>query len=328
MKSWCLCLFGLMTAHLALGMMGEGLMWSPTANEYQPAAKVIAEHGLLPVQLMPKVARRWRFGCLCCCALTPWRSLWQEGLALINGTQFICALTAEAIARADVLSKQADIIAAVTMEAVRATPTPFVEKVHTVRNQVWHTVCVHDCGWMGGRWAWFVSALRLFVLFWFEVASLCLHGSRLSLIHSLVCVSCYVRSQTGQMESATRLRAVLHSVGHPSNIFTHYPHSVQDAYSLRCVPQVHGIVHDTVQFVKRIISRELNAATDNPMVFAEDDEVVSAGNFHGEYPAKAADYLAVGISELASISERRLERLVNHHLSGPRLKPDSTGVST
>lgn len=88
------------------------------------------------------------------------------------------------------------------------------------------------------------------------------------------------------MESALRLRAVLHSEAQPSDIFLHYPHSVQDAYSLRCVPQVHGIVHDTVQFVKRIISRELNAATDNPMVFAEDDTVVSAGNFHGEYPAK------------------------------------------
>ncbi len=125
--------------------------------------------------------------------------------------------------------------------------------------------------------------------------------------------------------------------------------------------QVHGIVHDTVSFVKKIISRELNAATDNPMVFAEDDAVISAGNFHGEYPAKvrewglgaggsdttsplprrcnkscpcasagpfglqAADFLAIGISELASISERRIERLVNHHLSGPRLKPDSSG---
>ncbi len=68
------------------------------------------------------------------------------------------------------------------------------------------------------------------------------------------------------MESATRLRAVLHSAAQPSEIFLHFPHSVQDAYSLRCVPQVHGIVHDTVQFVKRIIYRELNAATGNPMV--------------------------------------------------------------
>ena len=68
------------------------------------------------------------------------------------------------------------------------------------------------------------------------------------------------------MESATRLRAVLHSPAHPSGIFMAFPHSVQDAYSLRCVPQVHGIVHDTVAFVKRIIYRELNAATDNPMV--------------------------------------------------------------
>jgi hypothetical protein len=94
-------------------------------------------------------------------------------------------------------------------------------------------------------------------------------------------------TQTGQLDSATRLRAVLHSESQPSGIFRHFPHSVQDAYSLRCVPQVHGIVHDTVTFVKNLLSRELNAATDNPMVFREDDAVISAGNFHGEYPAKA-----------------------------------------
>ena len=82
------------------------------------------------------------------------------------------------------------------------------------------------------------------------------------------------------------------------------------------MPQVHGIVHDTVAFVKSIIGNELNAATDNPLVFADRGEIISGGNFHGEYPAKALDYLAIGIHELAQISERRLERLMNPHLSG------------
>jgi len=90
---------------------------------------------------------------------------------------------------------------------------------------------------------------------------------------------------------------------------------VQDAYSLRCTPQVHGIVYETVEFVKGIIEREMNSATDNPMVFAGTGLILSGGNFHGEYPAKALDYLAIGIHELANISERRIDRLLNPSLS-------------
>ncbi|KAK3760246.1 hypothetical protein RRG08_006414, partial [Elysia crispata] len=86
---------------------------------------------------------------------------------------------------------------------------------------------------------------------------------------------------------------------------------VQDAYTLRCCPQVHGVVTDTLDFVRTIISTELNSATDNPMVFADMAEIVSGGNFHGEYPAKALDYLAIAVHELANMSERRVERLVN-----------------
>lgn len=80
---------------------------------------------------------------------------------------------------------------------------------------------------------------------------------------------------------------------------------VQDAYTLRCVPQVHGIVHDTISFARSIITVEMNAATDNPLVFAERGETVSGGNFHGEYPAKVLDYLAIAVHELAQMSERR-----------------------
>ena len=90
---------------------------------------------------------------------------------------------------------------------------------------------------------------------------------------------------------------------------------VQDGYSLRCVPQVHGVVHDTLKFVRSIIEREMNAATDNPLVFCGEDPydkdqfsgidgfTISGGNFHGEYPAKALDFLCIAIHEISSISE-------------------------
>ncbi|XP_030587520.1 histidine ammonia-lyase isoform X2 [Archocentrus centrarchus] len=90
---------------------------------------------------------------------------------------------------------------------------------------------------------------------------------------------------------------------------------VQDAYTMRCCPQVHGVANDTIAFVQNIINTEINSATDNPMVFAERGETISGGNFHGEYPAKALDFLAIAVHELASISERRIERLCNPSLS-------------
>ena len=78
---------------------------------------------------------------------------------------------------------------------------------------------------------------------------------------------------------------------------------------------VHGIVKDTVDFADRILTTELNSATDNPMVFYKQDKMVSCGNFHGEYPAKVLDFLAIGVAELGNISERRMARLINNHLS-------------
>jgi histidine ammonia-lyase len=91
---------------------------------------------------------------------------------------------------------------------------------------------------------------------------------------------------------------------------------VQDAYSLRCIPQVHGAVRDVAAHVRRVLEVELNSATDNPLVFPDTGEVISGGNFHGEPVALALDYLAIAVAELASISERRIERLVNPDLSG------------
>lgn len=220
-------------AHMALGMMGEGKMWSPKSG-WAEAKFVLESHNLTPIKLKPK-----------------------EGLALINGTQLITSLGCEALERADAIARQADVVAAFTLEVLKGTTRAFDSKVHEVR------------------------------------------------------------PHKGQILVASRLRALLHSDTYPSEVSEshRFCNRVQDAYTLRCCPQVHGIVNDTLQFVRNVLTTEINSATDNPMVFAENAEIVSAGNFHGEYPAKALDYLAIGIHELASMSERRIERLVNPALS-------------
>lgn len=118
------------------------------------------------------------------------------------------------------------------------------------------------------------------------------------------------RPHPGQVAVATHLRELL---GERSAISDSHQdcHRVQDAYSLRCIPQVHGVTRDALQFAGAILERELNAATDNPMIFSDTQESRSGGNFHGQYPAFACDVLAIAAADLASISERRQERLVN-----------------
>uniref|UniRef100_A0A8B9PC58 Histidine ammonia-lyase n=1 Tax=Apteryx owenii TaxID=8824 RepID=A0A8B9PC58_APTOW len=188
-------------SHLALGLIGEGKMWSPKSG-WADAKYVLEAHGLKPITLKPK-----------------------EGLALINGTQMITSLGCEAVERASAIARQADIVAALTLEVLKGTTRAFDTESHRFCDRV------------------------------------------------------------------------------------------QDAYTMRCCPQVHGVVNDTITFVKDIMMTEINSATDNPMVFAQRAETISGGNFHGEYPAKALDYLAIGVHELAAISERRIERLCNPSLS-------------
>ncbi|XP_019400620.1 PREDICTED: histidine ammonia-lyase isoform X1 [Crocodylus porosus] len=220
-------------SHLALGLIGEGKMWSPKSG-WADAKYVLEAHSLKPITLKPK-----------------------EGLALINGTQMITSLGCEAVERASAIARQADIVAALTLEVLKGTTKAFDTDIHSVR------------------------------------------------------------PHRGQMEVAFRFRSLLDSDHHPSEIAEshRFCDRVQDAYTLRCCPQVHGVVNDTIAFVKDIITTEINSATDNPMVFAERGETISGGNFHGEYPAKALDYLAIGVHELAAISERRIERLCNPSLS-------------
>jgi histidine ammonia-lyase len=103
--------------------------------------------------------------------------------------------------------------------------------------------------------------------------------------------------------------------------------TVQDAYSLRCIPQVHGASRDAVQYVTNAVSIEINSATDNPLIFADSGELIEGGNFHGQPMALAADFLGIALAEFASISERRIERMVNGKLSGlPRFLTSKGGL--
>lgn len=121
-----------------------------------------------------------------------------------------------------------------------------------------------------------------------------------------------LRGHAGQIACAENLRKLL-SGSRLSNECL--PGKVQDAYSIRCIPQIHGASRDAIQYVQNAVSREINAVTDNPILFPEDGDVVSCGNFHGQPMALAFDFLAIALAELANVSERRTERLVNPYLN-------------
>src|SRR5262249_11739893 len=123
-----------------------------------------------------------------------------------------------------------------------------------------------------------------------------------------------VRGHPGQIASAANLRRLLAD----SEVMASHADcgKVQDAYSMRCMPQVHGTLRDALRFVTELVERELNAATDNPLVFADTGEVISGGNFHAQPIALASDLLCAAVADLSSISERRVENLVNPDLSG------------
>jgi histidine ammonia-lyase len=214
-------------AHLALPLIGEGRVWDGDAR--RPAGPMLAAAGLAPVRLGAK-----------------------DGLALINGTQFMQAYATEAAIRAERLAGTADVIAAMSIEAARGSARPFDERVHAVRPHPGH-----------GRVASNIRGL--------------LEGSEILPSHA----DC---------------------------------DRVQDPYSLRCVPQVHGASRDALRWVRGVVETEINSVTDNPLVFADDSgapDLVSAGNFHGQPLAIALDTLAIALAEWASISERRTYLLLD-----------------
>lgn len=120
------------------------------------------------------------------------------------------------------------------------------------------------------------------------------------------------RGHQGQIDTARNMRKLLKGSKNVRNV---NPNKVQDPYSLRCVPQVHGASRDAIKYVYDAVSREINAVTDNPLIFPDQDEVISGGNFHGQPMALAFDFLKLATAELANISERRSERLINPQLS-------------
>eukprot|EP01028_Stygiella_incarcerata_P003918 TRINITY_DN181_c0_g1_i8.p1 TRINITY_DN181_c0_g1~~TRINITY_DN181_c0_g1_i8.p1 ORF type:complete len:531 (+),score=144.93 TRINITY_DN181_c0_g1_i8:1446-3038(+) len=235
-------------SHVALGAIGEGQMWDPEEKKFGDAGEILKKYSINPVVLQSK-----------------------EGLALINGTQFMTSLGAEALYRAEQISRQADVIACLTHEVLRGIIRAYDPRVHLARGQVGQI----------------------------ETAS--------RLVSLLLCEDDPKAKEHGApLGDGTR---VFRSEVSMSALEVR-PMDVQDAYSLRCIPQVHGVVRDTLKFVRSLLEKEMNAATDNPMIFPPDD-VISGGNFHGEYPAKACDILGLTVSELATISERRINRMVH-----------------
>ena len=171
----------------------------------------------------------------------------KEGLALLNGTQFMSAYAIWNILKAQRLSKQADMVLSLSLDAFDGRIEPFFESLHKVR------------------------------------------------------------PHKGQLETAAAVRKYTDG----SDIIKRHKEHVQDPYSFRCAPQVHGAAKDTIRYVASVIETEINSTTDNPIVLPDEDLVISGGHFHGEPLAMVLDFLAIAVAELGSISERRCYQLID-----------------
>jgi histidine ammonia-lyase len=216
-------------AHLALALVGEGEC--VFGGHRLPGREALRAAGLAPLVLEPK-----------------------EGLALVNGTQLTTAVGALAAAEAQRLARSADVVGALSLDALEGTDVAFDPRIHAAR------------------------------------------------------------PHPGQAASARNLKRLL--AGSAVRESHRDCGRVQDAYSLRCMPQVHGAARDALAYVASAHVVEMNSATDNPMVFADTGEILSGGNFHAQPVALAADLMAMAAAQLGAISERRTERLVNPALSG------------
>lgn len=209
-------------AHMSLPLLGLGEV--EYGGAVRPAADVLAEMGWKPIELKSK-----------------------EGLALLNGTQFMSAYGVWSLIRARRLSAWADRIGAMSLDAFDGRIEPFCDEVHLIR------------------------------------------------------------PRKGQLATARAIRGLLEG----SELIARPKNHVQDPYSFRCMPQVHGASKDTIDYVESILTTEINSTTDNPTIFPDEDMVVSAGNFHGQPIALAMDFLAIALAELGSISERRTYKLIS-----------------
>ncbi|HOP25551.1 MAG TPA: aromatic amino acid lyase, partial [Defluviitoga sp.] len=135
-----------------------------------------------------------------------------------------------------------------------------------------------------------------------------------------------LRPHKGQIDTAINLRKILEG---SKMVSSEGEIRVQDAYSLRCIPQVHGASKDAINYVRNVLTTEINSVTDNPLIFYDEGKTISAGNFHGQPLALVMDFLSIALSEIADISERRIERLVNPTLSGlPPFLIENSGLNS
>lgn len=209
-------------AHLSLPLLGRGEVdYKGTRTS---AAEALASEGLTAITLKSK-----------------------EGLALLNGTQFMAAYAVWELMQAHKLSYLADLIGSISLESYDGRSEPFDERVHLIR------------------------------------------------------------PHKGQLQTAKNIREFIEG----SALQNGHKEHVQDPYSFRCMPQVHGASKDAIRYVTDVVTTEINSATDNPNVFPSDDVIISAGNFHGQPLALALDHLAIALAELGNISERRVYQLIS-----------------
>ncbi len=221
-------------AHLALPLIGEGEVYYQ--GKKMQAADALSETGLKPIRLQSK-----------------------EGLALINGTQFMSAYAVWIVGEAIRFTEVSCLIAAMSLDAYDGRIEPFDDAIHRIRP--------HE----------------------------------------------------GQQRIAAMMRKNLEG----SEIAASVKKQVQDPYSFRCIPQVAGASLDTILYVKKVVETEINSVTDNPLVIADEDKVISGGNFHGQPLALTLDFLAIALAELGSISERRTYKLIGGQRGlPPYLAPD------
>jgi histidine ammonia-lyase len=134
----------------------------------------------------------------------------------------------------------------------------------------------------------------------------------------------FIRPHKGQINTATRINEFLEG----SEIIAQHKTQVQDPYSFRCIPQVHGASKDAIDYVKKVMKTEINSVTDNPNVFIESDQIISGGNFHGQPLALALDFMGIALSELGSISERRTYQLISGTRNLPAFLVNNPGLNS
>ncbi len=226
-------------AHMSLPLLGLGeVEWQGVVR---PSAEVLAKMGWQPIELQSK-----------------------EGLALLNGTQFMSAYGVWSIIEAQRLSECADCIGALSLDAFDGRIEPFFDQVHLIR------------------------------------------------------------AHKGQLTTARRFRQLLDG----SELIARPKRHVQDPYSFRCIPQVHGASKDTIDYTQSVLTTEINSTTDNPTIFPDEDLVVSAGNFHGQPIALAMDFLAIALAELGNISERRTYKLISGARELPKFLVAKPGLNS